>query len=227
MKLFHINSGKTISCLKDFHLSEAGIMPIFDIKEIKDTSLIEKEICEHNNYCALLGSDHSVTYSAFKAFAKQNLGAGIILFDSHAGHDCLKKLVDEKILDKNNIVLVGTRNVDKQEKKFIDENKLKVYSMREISLESIREVADSVMSVARQWSKAYISIDMDVLDPAFAPGTGYPEPGGMSTRELIYFIQRLKMLRNLGMADVVDVNPDKDVNDMTSKVAAKLITELS
>ena len=99
--------------------------------------------------------------------------------------------------------------------------------MKEISFEHLREVADSIMSVARHWSKVYMSIDIDVLDPAFAPGTGYQEPGGLTTRQLLYLIHRFKMLRNIGMADIVEVNPDKDVNDVTSKTAAKIAVELS
>jgi agmatinase len=230
MKLFTAftaNPDKIIEHLKDFHLSEAGVLPIFNIKEIKDKSNIEKEISGHNAYCALLGDDHSITYPAFKAFAKNNPGAGIIVFDAHPDEGYLKRLIDEKILDKNNVVLVGIRNMSKEEKKFIDEHKIKNYSMKEISFEGLHEVADSVMSVARQWSKAYISINIDVLDPAFAPAVNTPEPGGMSTRDLLYFIQRLKMLRNTWMYDVVGFNPDKDVNDITSKTAAKLIVELS
>jgi agmatinase len=83
------------------------------------------------------------------------------------------------------------------------------------------------MSVARQWPKAYLSIDIDVLDPAFAPGTGYAEPGGLTTREMVYMLQRLKLLRNIGMADLVEVNPEKDIQGMTAKAASKLIIELS
>jgi len=238
---------KVIEKLKDIYLSEAGILPLFDIKEIhvdnsnlgEAHSTIQKEL-EKNNVCSIiLGGDHSITYPAFKAFAKHNPGAGIIVFDAHPDvdvhennhppthEDYLRVLIEDKVLDKNNVILVGIRNACKEEKEFIEDNKIKNYSMKEISFESIREVADSVMSVARQWSKVYISIDIDALDPAFAPGTGYQEPGGLSTRELIYFIQRLKMLRNIGMFDVVEVNPEKDIQELTSKVAAKIIAELN
>ncbi|MBN2052744.1 arginase family protein [Candidatus Woesearchaeota archaeon] len=239
---------KIAETLKDFHLSETGMLPLFDMIDIRiDNSNLEEahntiqnEIqreLEKNYYIGLLGGDHSLTYPAFKAFAKQNPGAGIIIFDAHPDvqeyhkppthEDYLRVLIEEKIVDKSNVILVGIRNMSKEEKKFIDENKIKVYSMRETSFESLIEVADSVMSVARLWPKAYISIDIDALDPAFAPGTGYQEPGGLTTRELIYFIHRLKMLRNIGMFDVVEVNPEKDVNEMTSKLAAKIIVELS
>jgi agmatinase len=226
MKLFTIDSGKIVEHLKNFSLTEAGILPVLDIKEINKSN-IEKEISENTAYCALLGDDHSITFSAFKAFAKNNPGAGMIIFDSHPDEGYLANLIEQKILDKNNLILVGIRNMNKEQKKFIDDNRIKNYSMKEISFEGLHEVADSVMSVARQWSKAYISINIDVLDPAFAPGTNKPVPGGMSTRELVYFIQRLKMLRNIWMYDVVGFNPDKDINDLTSKAAAKIIVELS
>jgi len=226
MKLFTLGSDKVIEHLKDFSLTEAGIMPVFDIKKIDET-IVEEEISKNTAYCAIVGANHSITYPAFKAFAKNNPGAGMIVFDAHPDEGYLINLIEQKILDKNNLILVGIRNMTKENKKFIDDNRIKNYSMKEISFEGLHEVADSVMSVARQWSKAYISINLDALDPAFAPGTSKPVPGGMSTRELVYFIQRLKMLRNIWMYDVVGFNHDKDVNDATAKVAAKIIVELS
>ncbi|MBU1198335.1 MAG: arginase family protein [Nanoarchaeota archaeon] len=236
---------KIAGFLKDFHLTENNYLPVFDVKEIKvDNSnlseahkMIEQAVEKIDFPTVLIGGDHSMTYPAFKAFAKNNPKAGIIVFDAHPDvqekhnppthEDYLRVLIEEGIVDKNNVILVGTRNMSIQEKKFIDDNKLKVHSMRKISFDILREVADTIMSVARLWSKVYISVDIDVLDPGFAPGTGYCEPGGLTTRQLIYIIHRLKMLRNIGMVDVVEVNPDKDVNDITSKTAAKLVVELS
>ena len=236
---------KIAEYLESFHLTEKGMLPLFDIKEIKvdNNNLgqshkeIQKEIEKLNSFTILIGGDHSLTYPAFKAFVKKNPGSGIIVFDAHPDlqenhnppthEDYLRVLIEEGALDKNNVVLVGNRNMSKEEKKFMDDNKLKHYSMREISFSYLRELADSIMSVARHWSKIYISIDIDVLDPAFAPGTGYQEPGGITTRQLLYLIHRLKMLRNLGMADIVEVNPEKDINDITAKTAAKIAVELS
>ena len=236
---------KVVEHLKDFHLSEKGMLLLFDIKEIKvDNNNLEqahadiyKEIEKISAYSILIGGDHSLTCPAFKAFAKNNPGSGIIVFDAHPDvqerhippthEDYLRVLIEEGVLDKDRVILVGARNMSKEEKKFIEDNKIKNYSMKEISFEHLREVADSIMSVARHWSKVYMSIDIDVLDPAFAPGTGYQEPGGLTTRQLLYLIHRFKMLRNIGMADIVEVNPDKDVNDVTSKTAAKIAVELS
>ena len=99
--------------------------------------------------------------------------------------------------------------------------------MSELSGEGMHETADAVMSVMRKFDAVYVSVDIDVLDPAFAPGTGYIEPGGMTTRELLYFIQRLKNLRNIMMWDLVEVNPEKDVNELTVMAAAKILVEMA
>ena len=73
----------------------------------------------------------------------------------------------------------------------------------------------------------YLSIDIDVLDPRFAPGVGYIEPGGMSSRQLLYFIQRLNLLKTLRVIDIVEINSEKDKkhDNMTVKIGAKLLAE--
>ena len=95
---------------------------------------------------------------------------------------------------------------------------------KDISIMGLYDISEAVMELANKWDGLYISIDIDVLDPAFAPGTGYPEPGGLSIRELIYFLHRLKKLHNFRGGDLVEVNPKKDAG--TAIVAAKIITEL-
>jgi len=71
----------------------------------------------------------------------------------------------------------------------------------------------------------YVSIDMDALDPAFAPGVSHHEPGGLSVRDLLSVLHRLK--RPIIGADVVEYNPTRDINGMTAVVAAKFVKELS
>ena len=72
----------------------------------------------------------------------------------------------------------------------------------------------------------YISVDIDVVDPAYAPGTGYLEPGGLSSRELLYMLHRFKKLRNFNYLDVVEINPGKDLNEITVKLGASIIREM-
>ena len=97
--------------------------------------------------------------------------------------------------------------------------------MKNISIEGIRNICDALMESAKNFDGLYVSFDIDAVDPAFAPGTGYPEPGGLTSRELFYFVHRLKNLKNLKAFDIVEVNPEKDINDITSRLAAKLCVE--
>ncbi len=181
-----------------------------------------------------LGGDHSLTYYFFKAIANRN--TGLVIFDAHPDvyesfefptyEDWLFHLIKDSLVKPENIILVGLRNYHEKEIKFLKENKIKFFTMKQI-YENIQDTCDLVMEISRQFDRLYLSIDIDVIDPAFAPGVGYPEPGGLTSRELIYFIQRLKLLKNLSKVDIVEVNPDKDINNITSRLAAKLIYELA
>jgi arginase family enzyme len=72
----------------------------------------------------------------------------------------------------------------------------------------------------------YVSFDIDIVDPAFAPSTGYREIGGLTSRQAIYIISRLSMIKNLKAFDIVEVNSEEDKTGLTVKLAAKLLAEL-
>ena len=229
-------------------LSESGVKPVFDIVDaevvegnIESTNeniyeAAKKEFRE-NQSVIFLGGDHSVTYPLVKAFSEVNNNAGLVVFDSHADcvnnfepatqEDVINSLVNQGIIKPENIILVGLRNIHDIELKFLRDNRIKCYTMKEISREGMHSVCDAVMAAAKDWGALYVSVDIDVVDPAFAPGTGYCEPGGMTSRELVYFLQRIKMLKNFKSADLVEINPEKDRNEMTSKLGAKIVAEFS
>ncbi|MBW2975126.1 arginase family protein [Candidatus Woesearchaeota archaeon] len=239
---------RVIEKTKELFMSEEGILPVFDVEaaEIIDSNIEETnkniyskalETLRKNTRPLFLGGDHSVTYPIVKAFSEvYPENPGIIIFDAHpdaendfmppSQEDLLCALVSQKIIKKENIILIGTRNWDKNEIEFIQKNKIKYFPMKEIISEGIHEISESFMAIAKNFKDLYVSIDIDVLDPAFAPGTGYIEPGGLTTRQLLFFLHRLKKLKNIRAYDIVEVNPAKDVNDMTSKVGAKLMVEL-
>ncbi len=258
MKLIKIPSGfvvkgcekapdKIIEQLRSLFLNESGFNVEFDIDEViisddckKTADNIHNKIkqsIKQNEKAIILGGDHSITFSAFKAFAEQNPGAGIVIFDAHPdcdnkfmppGHDdLLIALIRQKIVEPKKILLVGVRNWTGNEKEFLELHNIRCIKMREIQENGIREACDFIMETAREWPAFYLSIDIDAVDPAFAPGTGYREPGGLTSREMIYFVQRLKMLKNLKIADITEVNPPLDAADLTTKLAAKLVKELS
>ena len=226
---------------QDNHLVHPKLFKIESIPvKNKDWELTKRNIIEsimqNDDFPICIGGDHSLTYPLFKAFSQKFKNAGLIVFDAHPdtylGDDYLyehgiylRNLVEENILNPKNAIVIGIRNPDPEEIDYMKRKGINFYTMKQIFENDIKEVCDMVMEKARTFGNMYISIDIDVLDPAFAPGTGCIEPGGISSRELIYFIQRLKLLKNLRMIDIVEVNPKVDFNNMTSKIAAKIIGE--
>jgi len=243
---------EVLKALKDFSLDEKGTQKseISGISsgakgfvggfEVVECEVVEGNVEETNENIIncegdiFLGGDHSITYGSFIGFAKKFNNPGLLIFDAHpdcennfkppSHEDFVKVLIEDGFLKKENLVIVGVRNWDKKEFYFLRDNKIKYFSMKNMG--NIAEVCDTVMEICRGFDGLYLSIDIDVVDPAFAPGTGYLEPGGMSSRDLIYFVQRLRLLKNLKRADIVEINPDKDVNGMTIKFGAKILREL-
>jgi len=228
---------KIVEALKNIFLNEEGKSLIYDVDSVE----INKSNIEETNQRIFekegdifIGGDHSITYPLFKAVAQKNRNAGVIMFDAHPDcennfkppthEDFIQVLIEEGTLKKENLILVGIRNMDRKEQQYIKEKRIKHYTMK--GLANMEETCDTIMETARSFDALYISIDIDIVDPSQAPGTGYIEPAGMQARDLIYFIQRLKLLKNLKRVDLVEVNPEKDINEMTTKLAAKIISEL-
>lgn len=223
--------------LKKMFCNEEGKELKFQVEEIKvDNSDIEKTMqeLEKAEGDIFLGGDHSITYGLFKGFTKKNKDAGLLILDAHP--DCMENfkvthedfvnvLISEGTIKKENLVLVGLRSWDKREIEFLRKNKIKYFTCKEL-FGNIQEICDNIMETCRGFGNLYLSMDIDVVDPAFAPGTGYLEPGGITSRELIYFVQRIKLLKNLKRIDIVEVNPDRDANNMTVRLGAKIVGEL-
>mgnify|MGYP001587398445 FL=1 len=179
-----------------------------------------------------IGGDHSVTYSSFSSLHGKN--KGIIILDAHPDlevgtktpdHECyLRMLIEENAIKKENVLLVGVRCISKNELEFIKQNKIRCIYMKTLFENGIKETADDITEFAFGFSDLYLSIDIDVLDPAFAPGTGYREAGGMNVRELLFLVQRIKRMKNLRRIDLVEINPDKDFNDLTLDCGSKIIS---
>jgi agmatinase len=195
------------------------------------------EIFEENPKVIFLGGDHSISYSLTRAFFDfcENSGKEpcLIVFDAHA--DCdnpnkeptheewLRKLVEDGF-PVENILLIGVRKIWKNEMDFIKKKGIKIISMEQLR-SNIEDSCDIIMEFTNG-KELYVSIDVDVIDPAFAPATGYPEIGGLSSREFIYLIQRINKMKNLRAVDIVEINPLKDRDNLTIKLGAKILSEL-
>lgn len=226
---FKSASNNIINQLKQANLNENGELPFLEIKEIKKEEIFEKtkQSLIESEKTVLLGYEHSSTKDSFSAFKENFNKPGLILFDSSPHtHDFIKEMIKEKKIKKDNLLIIGMRSWNKDDYSYLKQNSLKAYTMKEISNEGVHETCDSIMSVARMFDALYISIGIGVVDPAFAPAAKTSEPGGLSSRELIYFLQRLKLLKNLKFLDIMEFEQEKDINGITALLCAKIIGEV-
>lgn len=181
---------------------------------------------ENGKIPVLLGGEHTLTY-----FSCRVLEPDFILYlDAHAdlreewvGRKLCHCTVVKRILDHfpaTNLALIGTRSYSKEEAELIARLNLKVHRDEAFSdpVQFARRLAEKISG------RVYLSLDIDILDPAFAPGVSCPEPGGISTKQLLEFIRGLKGLEFCGV-DLVEVCPPFD-NDCTSFAAARALYEI-
>ena len=187
-----------------------------------------KELQKNKNQLIILGGEHLLTYGTYMSFPKET---GYVVFDAH--YDLRDEYADIKlshaaylrrIVEKHgaeNLIHVGARAYVKEELEFLREHNIKTITNQQIRdgdgprlLNQMTENFDSV----------YTSIDLDVLDPAFAPGVGNPESVGITSRELYDMITSLRE-RNIVAIDIVELNPSFD-NGSTASLAAKMISTI-
>jgi len=238
---------KIIKELEEIFSNEKEIKPEFLINEIKinnsnleeSYSKIQKEsenlFKKQKERIVFIGGDHSLSYSIVKSFMKTNKVCGLIIFDAHA--DCMEPMQEptheewlraiiEEGFDSKNISLIALRNIEPEEKAFLEKTKVNIFSMKELQ-KDFENSCNKIVEIARKCKKNYVSIDIDSIDPAFAPATSYIEPGGLTSRQFLYILQKLMLLDNIKAADLVEINPEKDLNGLTLKLAAKIIGELN
>jgi len=185
-----------------------------------------------------LGGDHLITYFVLHALTHLSKRKwGLIYLDSHLDLEeeyegdryshgsVVKRLVEETNLSPQSIVEVGIRSFQPDERKFADEVGIKVMSTVEFERLGANGTVKRVLELLpKDVERIYLSIDLDILDPAYAPGLGYPEPGGISTRNLIDFIHGLRELEIVAF-DVVELCPQYDVSSITVIGVGKIILE--
>lgn len=185
-----------------------------------------------------LGGDHSVVIPVHRAFSnKATEKIGLIFVDAHTdlsdsfdgspySHACpLRRTMEEGKFDPKNTVLVGTRCFEMAGLAFIQKNGMKMYPAYEVAERGMRPIAEEIVKRFADLQNIYLSVDIDALDPAFAPGTGIPDAGGLSTRDVITLIRGLHPLPVVA-ADLVEVAPPLDISDITSFAALRIITEI-
>ena len=195
------------------------------LQMVKD---VTSELKKQDKQIIILGGEHLITLGSFTCFPKDT---GYVVFDahydlrdqyadiklSHAAY--LRRIVEER--GSENIVHVGARAFVKEELAFLKEHNIATVSDKEISNGNGPKLLKDITST---FDRVYLSVDLDVLDPAFAPGVGNPEAVGISSRELYDLITTLQN-KKIVAADVVELNPTYD-NGSTAAMAAKMIATI-
>jgi arginase len=172
-----------------------------------------------------LGGDHSITYPIMRAVAKHHRGVTILHIDAHAdlygeyegdrySHACpFARIMEEDLCAR--LVQVGIRTLTPHQREQIGRFGVDTIDMQHFAGGARPAVDGSV----------YLSVDLDGLDPAFAPGVSHREPGGLTVREVLAMIHGLK--GPIVGADVVEFNPAQDIGGLTASTAAKIVREIA
>ena len=187
---------------------------------------IYQELLDSQVRVLSLGGDHTVTLPIIRAYEKHFPDLNILHFDAHPdlydefegnrySHACpFARIMEERLIKK--LVQVGIRTMTPHQQKQADRFNITVIDMKSWP---------KGLSRLRFTGPVYISLDLDALDPACAPGVSHLEPGGLRTRDIITVIQKIKA--PIVGGDIVEYNPVRDINGMTAMVAAKLLKELA
>jgi len=188
------------------------------------------ELLDSNKIPIMAGGEHSITKSAVDALPKDT---GLLSFDAHLdlrdeflgerlSHATFMRRVSEK-LGSDHIMEVGIRAFSRPELDFARKSGVTMITPQDLRETGISKTAQRIRGFLSGFSQSYVTVDIDVLDPAFAPGVGNPEPDGISTDELLTLVDASMQKNTVGF-DLVEVSPQLD-SGQTAAVGVKVIFE--
>ena len=196
----------------------------FEISEYFDIEKITKNHLNSGAKIFTLGGDHSITFPIIKAHSKVypkldilHIDAHCDLYDNfegdkHSHASPFARIMESKLAVK--LVQVGIRTLNTHQAEQAEKFNVEIHQMKDLDLTKIPKFKNPL----------YISLDMDGFDPAFAPGVSHHEPGGLTSRQVINLIQSIDS-QVIG-ADIVEYNPNRDFQNMTAFLAAKMMKEI-
>ncbi|HUF00170.1 MAG TPA: agmatinase [Anaerolineales bacterium] len=221
--------------LGEIRISDLGDIPITE--QTRDFELVCEKVATLPNLPIILGGDHSISIPVFQAQRERYRGhrLGVLWVDAHPdlcdvftgsklSHACVLRRGLDFGIEPQDVCMVGLRSWEEQEIDLIENSGLNVYTAAMVAERGMRSVASSVYSKLSRCDAVHISLDIDCLDPAFAPGTGIPDSGGLTSREVITLIKSMGGLPLVGL-DVVEVSPPIDPSEVTVFAALKIIME--
>lgn len=238
---FHFTRGQFLfDQLKFADIGDCPTVPISQEQTYEKIENFANILLKKNKKFLSVGGDHSTTLPLLRAAAKKHGRLNLIHFDAHldtypAAWGCeyhhgafARHAVEEGLVNARQMIQIGIRGplASAEDLKFIKKNKIKIYDMDMIRKKPIHLVAQEIgRTVAKMKGPTFITYDIDCLDPAFAPGTGTPVPGGLSTYEVQQIFRSFK-IKNLVGADIVEVSPPYDNSQITGLAAVDAMFEI-
>ena len=218
--------------LEKIHVHDMGDVDI--LESLNDTlervSAVVSEIHGARKLPIMLGGEHSITKASVEVLPRD---LGVVNFDAHM--DLRDEFLGEKLshatfmrrvvehLGPSHLMEVGIRAFSKLELDFTKSSNVEIVTPQDIRKAGLDKTCARIAKFLSQFPNCYVTVDIDVLDPAYAPGVGNPEPDGLSTDELLTLL-RSSMLKSLVGFDLVEVSPPLDTGQ-TAAVGAKVIFE--
>lgn len=235
-KIRQMDTGGSANRFCEFGIEIAEDKNYVDLGDINFEGLNRAEVYEKikstilneltpNDKILSLGGDHSVSFPLIEAYAQKYPNLHVLHLDAHAdlyddfeGNPFSHASPFARLMEKNilkSLTQVGVRTLNTHQQHQADEFGVKIVEMKDLNFNFVSALEGPL----------YISLDLDVLDPAYAPGISHHEPGGMSSRQLISIIQQINV--PIVGADIVELNPTRDINDATAMIAYKLFKEIA
>lgn len=217
--------------LEDMDLDDAGdVSYTQDLAEVlNETERLVNKIKSGGGVPCVLGGEHTITLASYKPFSNESV---LVVFDAHldlreelyglrlSHATFMRRLIESH--KPREVFYVGVRAAVSEEWEY-------AYSRSDLNVFKVTEtdrVARELSKLGSRGERVYISVDLDVADPAYAPGVSCPEPGGLTSRELLALLASLRGVEVVGF-DVVELCPPQDQSNITSVLAAKLVLTLS
>jgi agmatinase len=209
-------------------LADKKILDVGNVKRENLSSLIF-DIISRRKLPIIIGGDHSITTIALRQIGEILGKISIVYFDAHPDFVSSTKnyygsvMTDSaEFIDFKRSMLIGTRAAEAEELENAAKVGLEIITPMEVAELGVLKLAGRFAGKGRE--KKYLSIDLDCLDPAFAPGVSVPSPAGLSSIDLLYLVKEAVRSGIIAM-DIVELSPDFDLNNMTAYLAARIISE--
>ena len=222
--------------IENLLLHDAGDLPVSTdaLKTIDDTRLVVEDILAADKMSVALGGEHTITLGIAKALVAKAAKTAVVSFDAHLdlrceflgsslSHTTFMQIVSEGVKPAK-IFEVGTRSACKEELAFAKKVGVEFFTSQQIIRSGSEQIAEQLREELNQFDYLYLTVDMDVLDPAFAPAVQNPEPEGITTTALLNLVCAVCNKRVVGF-DVVEIAPIYD-QGVSAAVAAKVIFEM-